>query len=365
MCHRTGRGARRTAARSGHQCLSAGCVIGPLSSIIPLGDIKSPMPFGGMCHRTPRSAARSRSPRSSPMPFGGMCHRTCEATAHQCTRTTVTNAFRRDVSSDLLESIAAIQAAESPMPFGGMCHRTTTATNSPSPRRRSPMPFGGMCHRTRQYAHLKKVLQSSPMPFGGMCHRTRLGCISRRIHTHVTNAFRRDVSSDAEQQAAEVAQLASPMPFGGMCHRTKRQAPRDGVDPESPMPFGGMCHRTADGGGRRSGRLVVTNAFRRDVSSDPTVQQPTRVSVLGVTNAFRRDVSSDIATLQAQLDGEVSPMPFGGMCHRTHSRRRSDPRRSQSPMPFGGMCHRTPAVTAGGRPVEVTNAFRRDVSSDP
>ncbi len=181
----------------------------------------------------------------------------------------VTNAFRRDVSSDVNNGVAKGAGWMSPMPFGGMCHRTMCRWLARSTCLTSPMPFGGMCHRTRSPEEFTARSWRSPMPFGGMCHRTPIRQWSRKNHRHVTNAFRRDVSSDKDKTEFIRQQTGSPMPFGGMCHRTVRVTPEDfGLKP-SPMPFGGMCHRTKPS---------------KEVWFD------------------RR---------------HKSPMPFGGMCHRT------------------------------------------------
>ncbi len=109
---------------------------------------------------------------------------------------------------------------------------------------------------------------ASPMPFGGMCHRTVPAALHIGYASFVTNAFRRDVSSDARGAAYRPQVAASPMPFGGMCHRTCSTTTRTRSPSPSPMPFGGMCHRTGKFE-RVTPADFVTNAFRRDVSSDP------------------------------------------------------------------------------------------------
>ncbi len=158
------------------------------------------------------------------------------------------------------------------------------------------------------------------MPFGGMCHRTCPDCNTRGVFRRVTNAFRRDVSSDLRVPRRHVRHGKSPMPFGGMCHRTSTWSLVRPSGRRSPMPFGGMCHRTHQNDHRCSGCCRVTNAFRRDVSSDPTRCSWRWVRRPLVTNAFRRDVSSDVPEQgKAALADSRSPMPFGGMCHRTQT----------------------------------------------
>ena len=258
-------------------------------------DAKSPMPFGGMCHRTRR-------------------HREYDHKPHH-----VTNAFRRDVSSDngVVRGAGWILTA-SPMPFGGMCHRTRSKCDAARTELRSPMPFGGMCHRT---------------------HRVRR---HRRGDAEVTNAFRRDVSSDRRSPGLHRGESRVTNAFRRDVSSDPSRPSDPGCSPKSPMPFGGMCHRTAS-------KLSLYSDFHSHQCLSagcvigPRHRQPTARCRPRHQCLSAGCVIGPLADSSATSALTGSPMPFGGMCHRTGASPHPRGTRRRSPMPFGGMCHRTTA----------------------
>ena len=172
----------------------------------------------------------------------------------------------------------------------------------------------------------------------------------------VTNAFRRDVSSDCAKNASPGASCSSHQCLSAGCvigrgcrparlrgagvtNAFRRDVSSDRTVPGHPHTR--LGHQCLSAGcvigpqvGNRDHRADwVTNAFRRDVSSDAGADE--RFTPAGrVTNAFRRDVSSDSVKL-----------PHTGMLF-------------MSPMPFGGMCHRTPRFTSGAGCASLKAVFR-------
>ncbi len=85
------------------------------------------------------------------MPFGVKSHRDSTSKRAAPLSPFVTNAFRREVPSGLVATVATAPApAPSPMPFGVKSHRDMTTTELKEEiRDRSPMPFGVKSHRDR------------------------------------------------------------------------------------------------------------------------------------------------------------------------------------------------------------------------
>ena len=202
------------------------------------------------------------------------------------------------------------------------------------------------------------------MPFGGMCHRTFENASRGLRGPRVTNAFRRDVSSDSSSTRTIRPSWTCHQCLSAGCVIGLRRGMAPGC-----RVHGHQCLSAGCVIGRSTRRLNgtwrsrVTNAFRRDVSSDNGIVLAIP-ALACVTNAFRRDVSSDAADLSAPRRAHVSPMPFGGMCHRT-------PSEAEWQVMFP--CHQCLSAGCVIGPTSrgksrglgpVTNAFRRDVSSD-
>ena len=112
------------------------------------------------------------------------------------------------------------------------------------------------------------------------------------------------------------------MPFGVKSHRDGLRIVRyTSAKGTSPMPFGVKSHRD----------LASFHGF------------PARVIV---TNAFRREVPSGRATHENELPAgtKQSPMPFGVKSHRDPIPPEATPTAWESPMPFGVKSHRDKVV---------------------
>ncbi len=348
-----------------HQCLSAGCVIGPVHPEDNDFDPESPMPFGGMCHRTRAWPILVPVDDLSPMPFGGMCHRTSSPTP------------------------TAGRPARSPMPFGGMCHRTRMNDD-----RQREVDIGHQCLSAGCVIGHGGPRGCSDLPLGHQC--LSAGCVigpSPAVwvpawRPPVTNAFRRDVSSDSRISPEWVDSIRSPMPFGGMCHRTpssltlvvnstRHQCLSAGCV-IGPILSDGTAEERARHQCLSAGCVIGLQEEAADGTGAARHQCLSAGCVIGPPKRRRR-----------RRKPWRSPMPFGGMCHRTPHKASARRFLVGSPMPFGGMCHRTwqseyrlggdghghQCLSAGcviGRGdwrrtddgPWVTNAFRRDVSSD-